>query len=599
MFLANSYVALPSSQARMKAALQAAAGMFPPLRISILRNIMLEPYGTALRHAFMEEEQEAFLSFGGYDTMRQEAMGCGAAALFADVKIVSLFTSFPRLSPLLAGSFASLSPAAVQEERERVCDDLFHIFTGIRSQTNAFLLWHALERPLFPSLGIADGFAEDQGQAGTISHINRRARELLQGIGNAQCVETELLLMRIGAERFYDKRLWHMGRMPYSWEGSCALACEDMKYLRPLLGRVRKCLVLDCDNTLWQGILGEDGFDGIKMGDSYPGSCFRELQGAVLELFYRGIIIALCSKNNEADVLEVLDTHPEILLRRKHIAASRINWRNKVENIRELAQELNIGLESMVFLDDSPFEVNMVREHLPEVHAILFSQELWLSARETLFSPGLFDAPILSVEDRQRGNMYRADAQRTQLKSVSMDLESYYRSLEMAITIAGADDFSIPRIAQQTQKTNQFNLTTQRYTEENIRQMAASRDYSVLCLSLSDKFGDLGLVGSCILRYEQDKAIFDTFLLSCRALGRRVEEVFLHYALATAKQRGAHSAIGLYKRTRKNEQVAEFFPQHNFKACSPYRETDGAWEFSLSGKLPELPSSFSIQLMLV
>jgi FkbH-like protein len=582
----------PLSQAQMKAALREAAGAFPAFHIAILRNIMLEPYGVALSHALMEEEREAILSFGGYDTMRQEALGLGADVLFAKAEAVLLFTYFPRLSPLLAEAFPSLSPAAVREERARVCEDLGHLFSGIRAQTKAFLLWHALEGPLFPSLGIADGFAEDQGQTGAVSYINERARALLKSIGNAQGVETSLPLMRLGADRFYDRRLWHMGRMPYSWEGCCALAHEDLKYLRPLLGRVRKCLVLDCDNTLWQGLLGEDGLGALKMGGSYPGSCFRELQSTVLELFHRGVIIALCSKNDEAQVMEALDTHPEMLLRREHIAAYRINWRHKVENIRELAEELNIGLDSLVFVDDSPLEIDLVREFLPEVRSILFSQERWLSARETLLAPGLFDAPTISAEDRQRGGLYHAEARRKQFKSASLDLESYYRSLEMTVTIAEADDFSIPRIAQLTQKTNQFNLTTRRYTEDEIRRMASSRDYSVLGLSLSDKLGDLGLVGSCILHYENGQAVFDTFLLSCRALGRRVEDVFLHSALAAAKQRGARSAIGLYKRTRKNEQVADFFPRHNF--IEGPDETDNTWEYDLSGHLPAPPACFKV-----
>ncbi len=582
------------TQTQMQTAINAAEDTLPPFSVTIVRNIMLEPLETILKYFFIQEKHRASVTFGGYDTMQQEALGLEAESLFTEARIVLLFTFLPRLSPLFANSFASLSPQAIKEEEQRILESLENLLTGIRQQTSAPIIWHGLERPVFPALGIADGnpYPDGNGQCAAISRINHSMRNILNHIGNAFYTDTDICLMRAGAEKFYDPRLWHMARMPYSWEGLYALALESMKNIRPLLGRVRKCLVLDCDNTLWHGIIGEDGLSGIRMDDSYPGSCHRELQQTAIDLYHRGVILALCSKNNEEDVWEVFDSHQDMLLQRAHLASYRINWNNKVDNLRELAQELNIGLDSFVFVDDSSFEVSMVEECLPEVCSIHLSSQHLLQPRKLLLESGLFDSPVLSAEDRERGKMYQAESHRKQLQSKVTDLATYYKSLEMVIRIDKADHFSIPRIAQQTQKTNQFNLTTHRYTETQLEEMTKQKDCDVLCLSVSDRFGDLGIVGTCILRYTDSIAFFDTFLLSCRVLGRRIEDVFLGHALRVAKKNNAKSAIGCYKRTAKNHQVEDFFEKRNFVEIKKESGTDGTWKFDLDKEIASDPDFF-------
>ncbi len=583
------------SQIQMQTAINAAENTQPLFPVTIVRNIMLEPLETILKYFFIQEKHRASVTFGGYDTMQQEALGLDGENLFANTKAVLLFTFLPRLSPLFTNSFASLSSQAVTEEEQRMLESLENLLTGIRQQTSAPIIWHGLERPVFPALGIADGspYPDGAGQCAAISRINHSMRNILNHIGNAFYTDTDICLMRIGAEQFYDPRLWHMARMPYSWEGLYALALESMKNIRPLLGRVRKCLVLDCDNTLWHGIIGEDGLSGIQMDDSYPGSCHRELQQTAIDLYHRGVILALCSKNNEEDVWEVFDSHQDMLLQRDYLASYRINWNNKVDNLRELAQELNIGLDSFVFVDDSSFEVSMVKEYLPEVCSIHLSSQHLLHPRKLLLESGLFDSPVLSAEDRERGRMYQAEARRKQLQTRVTDLDTYYKSLEMIVHIARADHFSIPRIAQQTQKTNQFNLTTHRYTEAQIAEMAGQEDFDVLCLSVTDRFGDLGIVGTCILRYKDSVVFFDTFLLSCRVLGRRIEDVFLGHALRAAQKKNAKSAIGYYKRTSKNQQVEDFFAKRNFVEIEKESGTDGTWRFDLNKEIDCDPDFFT------
>ena len=295
---------------------------------------------------------------------------------------------------------------------------------------------------------------------------------------------------------------------------------------------------------------------------------------------------------HEEDVWEVFDKHPGMVLKREHIANSQINWLDKGTNLRQIAVDLNVGLDSLVFVDDSAFEVNLVRTTLPEVDVIHIPKKSAYLAREILAAYGKFDTLTLSEEDRKRGAMYRDEVGRRKLQAEFTDLESYYRSLQMKVTIELDNAFAIPRVAQQTQKTNQFNLTTRRYSEADVQRLVNSVDIDVLSLSLSDRMGDSGLVGTCILRYEHSDAVIDTFLLSCRVLGREIEKVFLYRALRRAKQRGAKRVVSEYIKTAKNAQVEPFYPNHGFSEIAPRRGVDRTFVFEITQAVPEDPDFF-------
>ena len=301
-------------------------------------------------------------------------------------------------------------------------------------------------------------------------------------------------------------------------------------------------------------------------------------------------MIALCSKNNEADVWEVFERHPDMLLRKEHIASAQINWENKVRNLKQIAADLNIGLDSLVFADDNEFETEQVRQYLPEVDVIELPPGRAVEYRDILARYSGFFNLAVTEEDKSRSTMYKAEASRKELQSTSPNLEDYYNSLEMILEIKIADTFSIPRIAQLTQKTNQFNLTTRRYSDAEIRRFAESDTSDVLYAALKDRFGDSGIVGVCILKYEADQAIIDSFLLSCRVLGRGVEDAFLAHCLKRAKRRCA-AAIGEYRRSAKNEQVKDFYPRRGFQIVD---STDGNafYATNLEGQLPEAPRFF-------
>jgi FkbH-like protein len=401
----------------------------------------------------------------------------------------------------------------------------------------------------------------------------------LNATPNSYFVDLNLCLSRIGAQNFYDLRYWHIGRAPYRREALREIAFEDFKFIRPLKGKNKKCLVVDCDNSLWGGIIGEDGLSGIKLGKTYPGSSYYELQQEIVNLNNRGIIIAICSKNNEPDVWEVFQKHPDMVLSKEHIATSQINWEDKATNLCKIADDLNIGLESIVFMDDSEFEINLIRKMLPEVETLHLPKDKAVQYRDILASCGLFDTLTVSEEDKKRGAMYNAEEKRKKLQREITDLESYYKSLEMVVEIRRADDYSIPRIAQLTQKTNQFNCTTRRYSEADISELARSENADVISLRLKDRFGDSGTVGVCILRYASGQATIDTLLLSCRVLGRGVDEALLVQSLKLAKSRGNRVAIGEYFETKKNHQVKNFYAEHGFKKVV---ETDEVSRFSIA-----------------
>ncbi len=564
----------------------------PALEVAVLRNVVLDPIAPYLRYLAWQAGLRARCRFGEYDNVVQEAVGGAPELLGAGTDVVLVFLQLETLSWDLARRFPCLGADEVRAEVARIGALVADVAAGIRRQTPAMILWHGFETPVHAALGILDGQRQD-GQGAVVHELNGMVREVLRQHRNAYWVDLNACLARVGAGGFYDARYWHAAKAPYALEALREVAVEDMKYVRALKGRARKCLVLDCDGVLWGGVVGEDGMAGIALGTTAPGSAYREFQQEAVNLYHRGVVLALCSKNEAADVWEIFDRHPDMVLRREHVAAARINWTDKATGLRELAQELNLGLDSFVFVDDSDFEVDLVRQVLPEVATIHLPSGKASEYRSILAGCGLFDTLTLSEEDRARGASYQAEAARRRLQADTGDLGSYLRSLEMRLEIALADPFAIPRVAQLTQKTNQFNLTTRRYSEEDIRRLADSPGADVISLKYRDRFGDSGIVGVCILRYDGDQAEFDTLLLSCRVLGRAVEVAFLAQCLVRARTHGALGATARYRPTAKNAQVRDFYAAHGFAASGT--DPDGTtYRLDLRGRLVTAPGDFRI-----
>lgn len=534
------------------------------LHISVVRNITVEPIEPYLAYFAYQMGFAVQVQWGGYDSSIQDAIASNPQLFNSQTDCVLIFLKLEVLSARLAQCFPTLTVEEIDAECDRILEYTQTIIQGIRRQTTAMILWMGFERPLYPSWGILD-LQKQMGQTTTIQRLNAAIQSLLLQQENSYFVDLDLPLARIGSQNYFDYRYWHIGRSPYTRQGLCEIATEVFKYIRALKGQNKKCLVLDCDNTLWGGVIGEDGLAGIKLSaNSYPGSSFYEFQQEILTLYHRGILIALCSKNNEAEVWDVFNNHPDMVLQESHIACAQINWDDKAQNLRQIAAELNIGLDSLVFVDDSEFEVNLVRQLLPEVETIHLPSKRSTDYRLMLASCGWFDTLALTQEDLGRGAMYSAARQRTQAQQQFTSIIQYHESLEMVAEISFADEFSVPRIAQLTQKTNQFNLTTQRYSEADIVDFMHRSKSDVLYLHLEDKFGLYGIVGVCIVTYQDAHAVIDSLLLSCRVLGRHVEDAFLHEIIKLATYRECQTIEGQYQPTPKNMQVQSFYCDRSF-----------------------------------
>jgi FkbH-like protein len=333
-----------------------------------------------------------------------------------------------------------------------------------------------------------------------------------------------------------------------------------------LLSKRKKCIILDLDNTIWGGILGEDGIDGIQIGNSYPGNCFLDFQRYLIEASKNGIILAICSKNNESDAIEAFEKNPNMVLKMNHIVAFKINWNNKPTNIKQLAKELNIGLDSMVFLDDSPVEREIVKKVIPEITVPEFPKkpyDIVSFFRKVLVDH--FQVYKLTNEDIDKTLQYKENFQRDSFKSEFTSIEDYLINLEIEIDIKKADKFNISRIVQMTQKTNQFNLTSKRYSENDINRFIENGDL-VFCASVKDKFGDNGitLVAITCLDYIKKIAFIDSYLLSCRILGRGIENVFLNFILNQIFLKGINTVEAFYIPTSKNDQTKNFYENNGF-----------------------------------
>lgn len=340
----------------------------------------------------------------------------------------------------------------------------------------------------------------------------------------------------------------------------------------------KKCLVLDLDNTLWGGVLGEDGIDGIQIGGDYPGKAFHYWQAALLELSKNGVILAVCSKNNEQDVLAVWEKHPFMLLDGKSFSAYRINWKDKATNIKELAEELNIGLDSFVFIDDNPTERELVKQMLPMVSVPDFPEHPYMLP---MFFKQLvadyFKVYSITNEDRQKTEQYRANASRIQAQKGFADFDQFLESLAIQITIEEANEFNIQRIAQMTQKTNQFNLTTKRYTDADVR-ACLEAGWKIWCMRVTDKFGDNGITGCIMVNGDT----VDSFLLSCRILGKGIEFAFINTIFGMLRRQGVSMLHAMYIPTLKNAQVSDFYERCGMTCVS--EDTNGNKTYTINLK---------------
>ncbi|MFQ5430721.1 MAG: HAD-IIIC family phosphatase [Phycisphaerae bacterium] len=476
-----------------------------------------------------------------------------------------------------------------REQAEKLVDDwlarLAAALQTFRSRSDAYFLVQNYDLPAAAALGIADGQAEPS-QAAIIRRANDGLAELAASLGNAFVMDYDALVAREGRRHWSDPRTAFYARIPVAPEHYWALTGFYVRHLRPLFGLSKKVLVLDADNTLWGGVVGDAGLHGIALGQDYPGNAFVAFQKRVLDLYHRGVVLALASKNEPGSVEEVLERHPDMVLRAEHFAAMQINWDPKPDNVRRIAADLNLGLDSFLFLDDSPVECEMMRTALPQVATILLPDDpaAYASVVESL---DCFDQWKLSAEDRRRGALYKAEAGRRAFQRETVDMPTFYHRLEMRMTLFVDNPAHVVRAAQMTRRTNQFNMHTIRCTEDDIRRFMDADDCEVVTLALRDRFGDNGVVGLAILRRAEAEWILHMFLMSCRVLGRTVEQTFIRWIAGRARDAGARRLVAEFVPTSKNKPFAGFYQDCGFHRSDSSGEAQRwTWELEAAETAP-------------
>jgi FkbH-like protein len=420
------------------------------------------------------------------------------------------------------------------------------------------------------------------GMTNLIADQNRLLSKELNTLTDAHMFDYAGCVASAGGQNWRDRRLWYMGRLAVSGAAQQYLSRQVARFAAALLRPPAKCIVLDLDNTLWGGVIGDDGPGGIKIGDDYPGNVFKDFQSALLGLRHKGFLLAIASKNDEQVVRQTLDTHPEMILRSEHFVSMKINWNPKPGNIRKIAEELNIGLDSIVFIDDNPVERAQVRAELPMITVVEMPNNI-LGYLPALRETAVLDKARILHEDRLRADQYQQEAKRKEFESALTSMDDFMIGLQMTARVGRLDSNTQERIHQLIHKTNQFNLTTRRHLLDDIKKMSESADSEVAWLRLQDRFGDLGLVCVGIIKkIDVCRWEIDTFLMSCRVMGRKVEDAFLSYLAELAMAKGATILKGIYIKTPKSKPVENFYTDHNFNQTSHPDDINWIYEIALN-----------------
>jgi len=522
-------------------------------KVVILSNIMVHQSKDICEYLLRVESVNASVSIGEYDNIVQDS------AKIQDVNAVLIFWEACNFIDGLQYKINTLSEIDFQSLVEKIKLEIDLVFNNLK------------EAPLvlinkFTSL-VFDQFSLP------ISRINKLTSELNfyleSAIGeNVKIVDINKVISKLSISSSVDLRYYYSSKTLYSVE----FYKQYFEYIKPIFlstaGKIKKALIFDCDNTLWKGVLGEDGFDNIKI--------YQEIQYLALDLAKKGVIIGICSKNNPEDVDEVLKKHQDMIIRDNDIVIKKVNWGDKASNLKLIAKELNIGTDSLVFIDDSSFEIDLIKKKLPEVRVFQVPKkeyEYGLMVREL---SNLFYNSSETKEDERKVQIYKEQLQRTKGEESIGNIEDYLATLGLVLKVYIDDLTQVARISQMTQKTNQFNLTTKRYAEREITALIKEEGSTVISINVQDKYGDNGLTGLAIL--DNTQSMIGTLLLSCRVLGRNIEYQFMDVIVGIAKRNKLNELSAAYIKTNKNQQVVDFYEKCGFIKLN---ESDGDSQYSL------------------
>lgn len=500
------------------------------------------------------------------------------------VEQMVLLPFFDNLMPSFEAQLESLTPEVVAAKEAEIRNRYRLVFEKSKSFKTIFL-------GSFHRLGQITDVTGKDAVATIMARFNQALIEEAAAFSNIRMIDMEDMVSTVGQSAAFDKRFYFRGKAPYSNVFLNELARRIVSSARGFGAYFYKVLVLDCDNTLWGGVIGEDLIHGIKLSPhDYPGNIFWRMQHEFAMLERTGILLCLCSKNNPADVENALHNHPDMVLKSSRFVLKKVNWNDKPSNLRELANELNVGLDSMVFLDDSAFECEAVRQQLPMVKTIQVPATLSEYSNVVHEIKELFLAGGISSDSRGKTEQYRQRAEVEALKAQFDSQEAYLASLELKVELSINAIANVTRIAELTMKSNQFNLTTLRLSEAEVMQMMQACDSAVYSLSVSDKFGKAGLTGVIFMHFTDGIAHIDNLLMSCRVIGRGVETAIWSQIVTDIVKRGCKDLSAVYVPSAKNVQVADFFERLGLPLTGETNDGTKHYRVALANFiLPETP----------
>ena len=559
-----------------------------PLRVALVGGSTLYPLSELVEHLISVQVGPVEVVTGEFNNFRSEMLG-GSAEIEdfkPDVLVVIPDDKTCRYTGRLSDANAD-----VDEEMGRFADDLLELCNAVHTRHGAeIVLCNFVPSPYFDvgEFGARQRASDWNFKRG----VNLALAELAPNY--VHICDLEFLAYRLGGLNSKDDRSWFESKQAFSPTMQVAVAKEISHIVRSLKTAPKKVLVLDLDNTLWGGVIGDDGIEGIEIGDTSPrGEAFKAFQSYIASLTDRGVLLAVCSKNDHENAIEPFRVHPEMVLREEHFVSFKANWEPKASNIIEMAEELSLGLDSFIFVDDNPAEIEIVRQFAPDVTTILLSDDPSMYVRQ-LQESRLFERAVITSEDSERTRQYKQESDRRRSMKGAVDMDSYLQSLGMIGTISDFNWLDLPRIVQLINKSNQFNLTTRRRTEAEIEALMTDPDYTGFTMRLADRFGDHGLISIVICKiHPGDVMEIDTWLMSCRVLKRQVEQEVLNEIVRRARFADRRLVRGFYFPTAKNDMVRELLPSLGFNTVS---SSDESSEFELIvSEFEKLPTFINVR----
>lgn len=519
-----------------------------PYEIGILSNLTINSFKEILEYSCRHHGIEPNIEIGNFDNIVQDSSN------FNRKDLVIIFYDILNIVDSVDVFIEDIDDVLLDELKNKMFTEIQIIFNNLIGATS--VIFNSFSSAYFvPNYSVRTKIDK------FVLELNRYLDE--QKPGNVSIICIDKIYNQIGIKDAIDYRFYNSSKAPYTFSFFKKYLIGVESIIIRNTGKLKKAIILDCDNTLWKGVIGEDGIGGIDMSPtSIHGKFYHYVQQMIVYLSKRGVIVGLCSKNNEQDVMDVINSHKDMVLKKEHIVIYKINWQDKASNLIAIAAELNINIDSLVFIDDSSFEINLIKEQLPEVLTIQVPTNITDYPRQILNNIYKYFNLNVNSDDVKKTEMYKQQFHREKAKNSYDTIEDYLASLEIELKIIKNDPSYIPRISQLTQKTNQFNLTTKRYTESQIEEFMTGNNHFVYAMFVKDKFGDNGLTGACILKRDEadpENLIIDTFLMSCRVIGRNIEYAFLTSIVESVANNGYNKITADFFPTKKNMQVMCFY----------------------------------------